>query len=314
MDSIKRFPSHLNNIPSDFILESPGKSPTSENICDKLDLSESGYDENLFSFRKAAALGIAGLSLLGAAISSPLEANAGSFEQIPRELIIESETDSEKTIRKISSTGSEENPTITEHTGNNNDAIEKKAAEPEKTEKVAFNGRYIIKTGDLSYKSDEAYKDFPSVKISMIKSIKMHSKSKGTHTINKRVTVDVSPYILKYAKTYGISPYIIRAVIDAESTGNPGAVSDMGARGLMQLMPDTARSMGVKNLHDPESSIKGGTKYLSILIERYKSLETALAAYNAGPNAVDRYGGKVPPFRETKAYVAKIKNSLQNPA
>ena len=108
------------------------------------------------------------------------------------------------------------------------------------------------------------------------------------------------------SERYRIDPDLISSVIRAESNFNTRAVSPKGAQGLMQLMPKTALQLGVANPFDPKANVDGGTKYLRELIERYNfDLVKALAAYNAGPHRVEQYGG-VPPYRETRAYVARI--------
>ena len=105
---------------------------------------------------------------------------------------------------------------------------------------------------------------------------------------------------------YHLDPDLVNSVIHAESGFNARAVSPKGARGLMQLMPSTASQLGVNNAFDPQTNVEGGSRYLRELLERYNfDLVKALAAYNAGPLRVEQYQG-VPPFRETRAYVARI--------
>ncbi len=108
------------------------------------------------------------------------------------------------------------------------------------------------------------------------------------------------------AATHGVRPELVRAVIQVESGFNPRARSHKGAMGLMQLMPQTAAGLGVENPWDPVQNIEGGVAYLGSLIREFGDEVLALAAYNAGPGAVNRYGQRVPPYRETREYVQKI--------
>jgi soluble lytic murein transglycosylase-like protein len=108
------------------------------------------------------------------------------------------------------------------------------------------------------------------------------------------------------ARAHAVSPKLVVAVIATESHGDPTAVSRAGAQGIMQLMPATSLQYGVSNPFDPAQSIEGGTRYLHDLLRRYRgNIRFALAAYNAGPGAVDAAHG-IPPFAETRAYVARV--------
>ena len=113
------------------------------------------------------------------------------------------------------------------------------------------------------------------------------------------------PLIEKYARQYRVDPVLVRAVIQVESSFDPTTVSSKGARGLMQLMPATAKRYRVTDIHDPAQNIRGGVHYLRDLLELFRDdLPRVLAAYNAGENAVLKYGG-IPPYQETMTYVKR---------
>jgi soluble lytic murein transglycosylase-like protein len=114
------------------------------------------------------------------------------------------------------------------------------------------------------------------------------------------------------AQAQGIPPGLVRAVLMAESSGDPSAISLTGAQGLMQLMPGTSASCRIANPFDPTQNVQCGADYLHSLLHRYHdNVELAVAAYNAGPGAVDRYHG-VPPYPETRAYVVRVLNAYQS--
>ncbi|GAB3377394.1 lytic transglycosylase domain-containing protein [Lysobacter fragariae] len=119
-------------------------------------------------------------------------------------------------------------------------------------------------------------------------------------------TAAYSSEIAAAAAQFGVEEAIVRAIIHAESSYNPGALSRVGAQGLMQLMPATARRFGVANAFDPAQNIRGGVQYLSWLLKRFNGdLKLAAAGYNAGEGAVDKYKG-VPPYSETQRYVQRV--------
>ena len=135
-----------------------------------------------------------------------------------------------------------------------------------------------------------------------------------------RVFMPSQQDIQKYAniiqtasQAYGVEPSLVHAVISAESAYNQNAVSRTGAMGLMQLMPDTARRYGVQNMMDPTENIHGGVRYLRDLLAMFKGrVDLAVAAYNAGENAVIRHGHKIPPYAETRNYVPKVLGFYRN--
>ncbi len=128
-------------------------------------------------------------------------------------------------------------------------------------------------------------------------------------------STEFDPLIRQASEKYGVPARLIKAVINQESGFKPTAHSKAGAAGLMQLMPGTARELGVKNPMDPAQSIEGGTKYLAGMLQKFGgNVELALAAYNAGPGNVAKAGNRIPPFRETQNYVRNIMSSYHGTA
>lgn len=115
-----------------------------------------------------------------------------------------------------------------------------------------------------------------------------------------------APLIDTTAKRFRLDPRLVHAVVRAESAYDPDAVSKAGAVGLMQLMPGTARRYGVLDRRDPKQNLTAGVRYLRDLLLQFRNVKLALAAYNAGENAVVRHGNRVPPFRETREYVRRV--------
>lgn len=137
------------------------------------------------------------------------------------------------------------------------------------------------------------------------KGVLIHSRG-----FRSRARPEFDPYIEDAAAKFGVSSDLIRAIIRVESSFDEYAVSSKGAKGLMQLMPATARRFGVSNPFDPAQAIMGGTEYLSYLLGLFRgNIDLAAAGYNAGENAVLRYGG-VPPYKETRNYVVRVNAAL----
>lgn len=125
-------------------------------------------------------------------------------------------------------------------------------------------------------------------------------------------TTSLEEIFQKAASTYGVDENLLKAIAKAESDFDPNATSKSGAMGIMQLMPATAKSLGVTDAYDPEQNIMGGAKYIASMLKKYDgNVSYALAAYNAGSGNVDKYGG-IPPFEETQNYVTKILGYLQD--
>ncbi|PID64054.1 MAG: hypothetical protein CR974_00520 [Gammaproteobacteria bacterium] len=124
--------------------------------------------------------------------------------------------------------------------------------------------------------------------------------------VNANFRRKISPFVTKTARKYGMDPAFIHAIISAESAYNPNARSHVGAMGLMQLMPFTAKRFGVRNAYNPHQNIEAGTRYLKLLYKEFGSLELAAAGYNAGEGAVRKYNRNIPPYKETRKYVPKV--------
>jgi len=137
-----------------------------------------------------------------------------------------------------------------------------------------------------------------------------HKMKQATGSLSNVLSL-YSDHIHAAARETGLDPALIASVIKAESNGDPRAVSKAGAKGLMQLVDSTAKDMGVKQVFDPGQNIRAGSRFLKKMVDRFDDTKLALAAYNAGPAKVDRYGG-VPPYRETEQYIEKVMTAFQS--
>jgi soluble lytic murein transglycosylase-like protein len=161
----------------------------------------------------------------------------------------------------------------------------------------------------LSRDSEDSYAEIPTSEITSIESEQIALPAAPTVSRPQQPNPKPIPELITTAATItNIDPDFIASVIHAESGFNPHARSPKGAQGLMQLMPQTATKLGVSNAYDPEANVKGGSEYLRQLLAQYHGdAQKALAAYNAGPQRVQQYKG-VPPYRETRTYVARVIN------
>jgi soluble lytic murein transglycosylase-like protein len=159
------------------------------------------------------------------------------------------------------------------------------------------NGNLVLS----NKRPDAATAQLPSFRVPKAEGIR------STRSVVADRAVAYDDLISEHSRTLGVRPNLVRAVMQVESGFNPYARSPKGAMGLMQLMPATARQFGVRNAYNPGENVRAGVAYLRALLDRYQdNEELALAAYNAGPGAVDKHGLTVPPYRETQSYVTRI--------
>ncbi len=165
--------------------------------------------------------------------------------------------------------------------------------------------RYVEKDGTIIYTN---VPPAGSKRAKTLKGTFTQAPAKNTPVVGRRRTPpDLDPHITAAALRYRIPPALVRAIMHTESNFNPNALSHKGASGLMQLMPATASDMYVKDIFDERDNIEGGVRYLRVLANMFDGdMVKMIAAYNAGPEAVKRYGGKVPPYEETQGYVRKV--------
>jgi soluble lytic murein transglycosylase-like protein len=166
---------------------------------------------------------------------------------------------------------------------------------------VDQNGKLVVS----DKKADGRYMQFDPLNYKPEK--KAHDRSEDKLVAMHEKALRYNDVINEIAKEVGLNAHLIHAVIQVESAYNPLAISSKGAQGLMQLIPATAARFGVDRVHDPESNIRGGARYLKKLLELFNNdLRLTLAAYNAGEGAVQKYNNKVPPYPETQAYVTRV--------
>ena len=179
--------------------------------------------------------------------------------------------------------------------------------------------RYVDSKGNYHYTDDPKHKKYKLLIKSRIRKKGYYSQFQGYQSSKKKPYQGFSknkkkytPIIASAAIKYQLDPKLLHAVIREESGYNPVAISSAGAVGLMQLMPATAKRFGVKNRRDPHQNVNAGAKYLKHLLGLFNSnLKLAVAAYNAGENAVKKYNNTIPPYPETQRYVKKVMRTYQ---
>jgi soluble lytic murein transglycosylase-like protein len=182
--------------------------------------------------------------------------------------------------------------------------------------KLKKPGKVVITNDSRSITAWRFFGDIREALVSLRSTrVPFHAFGSVLFDTNARVSAPLPPHLAALiedaAKQHGVDPRLVAAVARRESAGNASAISGKGACGVMQLMPDTARYLGVTDVFDARQNIFGGARYLRTLLDTFNGdLDLALAAYNAGPGAVAKYGG-VPPYRETQAYVAAVKANYQ---
>jgi soluble lytic murein transglycosylase-like protein len=177
-------------------------------------------------------------------------------------------------------------------------------------------GKVVISNDDRAITAHRFFGDIREALVSIRSSRVIAFRPFGAALFDPRASVkapgDLAPIIQEAARKHGVDPRLVAAVARRESAFNVNAVSPVGACGLMQLMPATARYLGVQNVFDARENIHGGTRYLRTLLDTFGGdLDLTLAAYNAGPGAVRKYRG-IPPYRETRAYVAAVRATYEN--
>lgn len=196
------------------------------------------------------------------------------------------------------------------------------AADDRRLVASSIPGAGLKKPGKIVISNDSrsitAYRFFGNIRealVSLRSTRVLSTRSFGAAIFDSRssakVPAHLSSAIHDAARTHGVDPRLVAAVARRESAFNANAVSHVGACGVMQLMPATARYLGVRDVFDARENIFGGTRYLRTLLDTFNGdLDLALAAYNAGPGAVERHRG-IPPYRETQAYVAAVRRTYE---